>query len=491
MARVMDSSGVGCDSAADRSREPNAQACRRFSSPIPPRSTTRRRPAIPSGPTACGRSSGRSRTSVSPGSSASRRRSARAAMAELAHPAAYVTAIEEAGAARGHDRGSTRTRPCRRAPSRRRCAAPAPPCSAVDEVMTGRVGNAFSAMRPPGHHAERDPRHGLLLLQQRRDRRPARADGARRRARRDRRLGRPSRQRHAGHLLERPDACSTARPTRCRSIPAPARSPSAASTTPSSMRRCAPGDGGDGLPRGVRDARSCRASRAFRPDLIIISAGFDAHRRDPLGEPQPHRGRFRLGDAEADGARRQRAAAAASSRVLEGGYDLDGLSRNPSRRMSTALMGASRQRSIRVRAISSRAPIESARRRSPIATGAGDCREREQARGRRSGRQATQPRARARSRQAPRGGSGSAPSAPAIERAGLGERPGDRERALEDRDRHDDRGQPAEDRILEPWSAAKRRARARRRRRRQGRKSPPSAGVRRRAPRCRSRAGGS
>ena len=29
-------------------------------------------------------------------------------------------------------------------------------CSAVDEVMTGKTNNAFCAVRPPGHHAERE-----------------------------------------------------------------------------------------------------------------------------------------------------------------------------------------------------------------------------------------------------------------------------------------------------------------------------------------------
>ena len=57
-----------------------------------------------------------------------------------------------------------------------------------------------AAARPPRRARHRD---GLLPVQQRGDRRPPRAGKARRRARRHRRLGRPSRQRHAGHLLGR------------------------------------------------------------------------------------------------------------------------------------------------------------------------------------------------------------------------------------------------------------------------------------------------
>ena len=58
-----------------------------------------------------------------------------------------------------------------------------------------------AAARPP---RRKDDGDGLLPVQQRGDRGPPRPEGARRRARRHRRLGRPPRQRHAGHLLGRP-----------------------------------------------------------------------------------------------------------------------------------------------------------------------------------------------------------------------------------------------------------------------------------------------
>ena len=37
-------------------------------------------------------------------------------------------------------------------------------CTAVDEVMTGRVSNAFCATRPPGHHAERSTAMGFCFF---------------------------------------------------------------------------------------------------------------------------------------------------------------------------------------------------------------------------------------------------------------------------------------------------------------------------------------
>ena len=63
----------------------------------------------------------------------------------------------------------------------------------------------------------------------------------------------------------------------------------------------------------------------FAPDLIIISAGFDAHHRDPLAEINLDRGRFRLGDRAADGARLARHSGGRLVSLLEGGYDLQGL----------------------------------------------------------------------------------------------------------------------------------------------------------------------
>jgi acetoin utilization deacetylase AcuC-like enzyme len=75
---------------------------------------------------------------------------------------------------------------------------------------------------------------------------------------------------------------------------------------------------------------------AFSPDLIIISAGFDAHRRDPLGN---------LNFVEADyswATRRLMEIARRTSgervvSVLEGGYDLQGLARSVAAHV-TALM---------------------------------------------------------------------------------------------------------------------------------------------------------
>ena len=85
---------------------------------------------------------------------------------------------------------------------------------AADAVLDGTVDNAYALVRPPGHHAEPGAVDGLLRLLEHRHRDPARPAGARRRARRGRRLGRPPRQRHRDDLPLRSETCSRSRCTR-------------------------------------------------------------------------------------------------------------------------------------------------------------------------------------------------------------------------------------------------------------------------------------
>ena len=61
------------------------------------------------------------------------------------------------------------------------------------------------------------------------------------------------------------------------------------------------------------------AATAFRPELVLISAGFDAHRADPLGGCQLESSDFaRMARHVRDLAQRTHAPIGA---VLEGGYD--------------------------------------------------------------------------------------------------------------------------------------------------------------------------
>jgi acetoin utilization deacetylase AcuC-like enzyme len=95
-----------------------------------------------------------------------------------------------------------------------------------------------------------------------------------------------------------------------------------------------PGTGGPGtsdegtlnipLRAGSGDEEYARAFRdevepavlAFEPDLVLVSAGFDAHEEDPMGQMRITAGGFR------ELARRCAALGPRTAAVLEGGYDL-------------------------------------------------------------------------------------------------------------------------------------------------------------------------
>ncbi|HRE90375.1 MAG TPA: histone deacetylase, partial [Myxococcota bacterium] len=89
------------------------------------------------------------------------------------------------------------------------------------------------------------------------------------------------------------------------------------------------------LPPGLGDGDYCRifeetlipVAHAYKPDIVLISAGFDAHRDDPLGDQRVSDEGFaaltgivsRLADEVCDGR---------LVMLLEGGYDLRALGRS-------------------------------------------------------------------------------------------------------------------------------------------------------------------
>jgi len=98
-----------------------------------------------------------------------------------------------------------------------------------------------------------------------------------------------------------------------------------------------PGDGGAKFREAFENVILPRL-RDFQPELIVISAGFDAHQRDPLAN---------LNLVEADFAWAtqkvmEAAQANANGRVvsmLEGGYDLEGLSNSAAAHVSALMQG--------------------------------------------------------------------------------------------------------------------------------------------------------
>ena len=149
---------------------------------------------------------------------------------------------------------------------------------------TARPSNGFALVRPPGHHATADRADGLLPVQQRRDRRPPRAARARRRAGRDRRLGRAPRQRHPGRSSGRPVG-PVRLPAPGRPLPGRPRRRSRAR-----RRRGARGDrqraaaGRDAATRATRSRSSASSSRPFATSRPICCSSPPARTR-----PRPTR----------------------------------------------------------------------------------------------------------------------------------------------------------------------------------------------------------
>ena len=97
------------------------------------------------------------------------------------------------------------------------------------------------------------------------------------------------------------------------------------------------GDGGKQFRAAFETVILPRAA-AFSPDFVVISAGFDAHMRDPLAnlnllEPDfawATQKLMEIADASAKGR---------IVSVLEGGYDLQGLSRSVAAHVTTLMRG--------------------------------------------------------------------------------------------------------------------------------------------------------
>ena len=145
------------------------------------------------------------------------------------------------------------------------------------------------------------------------------------RARRGGRFRRPPRQRHAGPVLRPTPTCSTAPPTSSRAIPAPARSERArraptTSSTPPLRARAATG----AEFRAAWDEPILPALDRFAPELLIVSAGFDAHKADPLAQLRLETADFGWVTERLLEVARQHCGGRLVS-VLEGGYDLDAL----------------------------------------------------------------------------------------------------------------------------------------------------------------------
>ncbi len=194
---------------------------------------------------------------------------------------------------------------------------------AVDAVVAGAASNAFLAMRPPGHHAEAARAMGFCFFNAAAvaARHAVRAHGAARVAIMDFDV-------HHGNgtqdiFWDDPAVlyASTHEMPLYPGTGAPSETGAHDNIVNVALRS---GADGEVFREAMRMAVLPRID-AFRPDLIVVSAGFDAHHRDPLAS-------LRLTAADFAFATRELCAIAASRcggrlvSVLEGGYDLVGLS---------------------------------------------------------------------------------------------------------------------------------------------------------------------
>lgn len=197
--------------------------------------------------------------------------------------------------------------------------------AAVDGVASGRFRNAFCAVRPPGHHAERDRAMGFCLFNN-----VAVAAEHARAAHGWRKVAIVDFDVHHGnggqeYAYASPDTLY-ASAHEARLYPHTGHSHE---TGPADNVVNSPVPAGADGPvwRGHMERDILPAVDAFDPDLIIISAGFDAHREDPLANLQLTESDFAWATRElASIADRRCGGRLVSS--LEGGYDLDALARS-------------------------------------------------------------------------------------------------------------------------------------------------------------------
>jgi len=253
----------------------------------------------------------------------------------LCHPMDYVTAVRDATPQQGLvqiDADTSMSPGSFEAALRGAGGA----VHAVDQVMTAKADNAFVAIRPPGHHAETARPMGFCLFNNAAiaARHAQRRHGAERAAIIDFDV-------HHGNGSQDifwSDASvmysSTHQMPLYPGTGAVSESGEHDTIVNAPLRA---GDGGSQF-RAAFESRILPRLRDYKPDLVVISAGFDAHTRDPLAN---------LNLVEADFAwvtqqLMEIADKSAQGRVvsvLEGGYDLEGLAGSVAAHITALMRG--------------------------------------------------------------------------------------------------------------------------------------------------------
>jgi acetoin utilization deacetylase AcuC-like enzyme len=251
-----------------------------------------------------------------------------------AHPEVYVNAIRDVAPREGFVRidADTVMSPGTYEAALRGCGAAV---QAVDEVMTGKVSNAFIAMRPPGHHAERTRAMGFCFFNNAAvaARHAQAAHGAERVAILDWDV-------HHGNgtqdIFWRDASVMYASTHEMPLYPGTGAVSERGEYETIVNAPLSAGDGGE-IFREALEVAILPRLEAFHPDLVIISAGFDAHWRDPLASLNLTEADFAWATKRLMDLADRRCGGRLIS-TLEGGYDLEGLSKSVAAHVD-ALMG--------------------------------------------------------------------------------------------------------------------------------------------------------